>query len=776
MAKKPFPFSVCEQCCSTGGGGGEIDVTGIEAVVVEGLSGVTAKQLIESSKAGSIFDIRGTLSLWNEGITFPERSTIISSTRDGVIYNPYDGSINYVDVIISNNSTVKGVTFKSSATVSTPASTFKIMNNCTFDSCAFIGELADASIYETGVNNTFIGCDLGELDLKFSDTELTNTYINCTGIVYVETDSDKPEELEKLKYIKAMNPETSIMAWFDDTTIEIEPLYSLNTGKESNAPDYIIAEAERVAKAVQDTRTAKSLVFPVLSDFHLYADSVVDTHKNSLISAQYAKMGIEEMRKRMDIDFVGYLGDFTWGANSFTVEQVKKDLTLAKETSAFDNTELWCVGNHDINYGANRDRLMTNDELYAYIGANSDGVKPYVNIERCYGYMDFDNQKLRVIYLNTCDASDWDTTEGVDARSEWISPTQLQWVADTALNFTDKKTPSEWGVVIISHHPLHYANSSFDYIMKLLEAYKDGLSGAISCTVKTEVVDGETKYIQQKVTYDFSTTERAEIICNIHGHNHNCGYSQISSTSRADSETVKPWLWRISIPQICADRYNTGKDVNAKYGEYDENGNPVFWYKETGTAKATSFCMINIDRTNELIHAFIFGAGKDRTVSYHKAKYTNQIPISTDADGNIYDGDGWKADTRLSSSGTDTSGTGYGVTGFIPCGHGSSQRASGEQVIYLANIEALPTDSNVRIAYYDAEKTKIGLASATTWVESFQNSKVIRTLDENGYVKTIDISPVTGYLYEEGQTTAYIRFCAKGLDGDSIITLNEPIE
>ena len=22
MAKKPFPFSVCEQCCSTGGGGG----------------------------------------------------------------------------------------------------------------------------------------------------------------------------------------------------------------------------------------------------------------------------------------------------------------------------------------------------------------------------------------------------------------------------------------------------------------------------------------------------------------------------------------------------------------------------------------------------------------------------------------------------------------------------------------------------------------------------------------------------------------------------------
>lgn len=27
MAKKPFPFSVCEQCCSTGGGGGNADLT-----------------------------------------------------------------------------------------------------------------------------------------------------------------------------------------------------------------------------------------------------------------------------------------------------------------------------------------------------------------------------------------------------------------------------------------------------------------------------------------------------------------------------------------------------------------------------------------------------------------------------------------------------------------------------------------------------------------------------------------------------------------------------
>lgn len=223
MAKKPFPFSVCEECCTTGGGG-TVDVTAIETIVIDNLSGVTAKQLIESSKEGSVFDIQGTLNLYNEGITFPERSTIISTTGDGVIYNPYDGSVDYVDVIISNNSTVKGVTFKSSATMSTPASTFKILNNCTFEDCTFIGELNNSSIYETGANNIFIGCDMGEFELKFSDTELTNTYVNCTGNLYIETDANKPEELKKAQYIKAMNPETVIIDWRTGT--EVEPLYA----------------------------------------------------------------------------------------------------------------------------------------------------------------------------------------------------------------------------------------------------------------------------------------------------------------------------------------------------------------------------------------------------------------------------------------------------------------------------------------------------------------------------------------------------------------------
>ncbi len=531
-------------------------------------------------------------------------------------------------------------------------------------------------------------------------------------------------------------------------------------------PAYITAEAERVAKAVQATRTAKSLVFPVMSDMHLYAGNSLETHENSLVSAQYAGMGVRELKKRIHLDFTAYLGDYTWGADTYTAEQVMKDITAVKETTDTTGEEIWVVGNHDLNCGKDRDRLLTLDEVFSHIGANSDGVKPYSSIERGYGYLDFDNQKIRAVYLNTCDTSEWKVTEGQEVRADWISPTQIQWLADTALDFSDKEAPSEWGVVVLGHHPLHYGASCYDSVMQILEAYRDGLAGSLSCTVRVDTADdGAVTYPQQVVTYDFSAGDRAEIICNIHGHNHNCGYSQISSTTRTGSTSVTPWLWRFCIPNISANRYNTGKDVGELYAEYDANGSLVYHEKEPGTAKATSFCVVNIDRKNKKIYAHIFGAGCDRVMDYAES-YVNQL-----------DAAGYTPDTYLSSSSGNTSTkAGYVTTGFIPIGYGSSNTGTGEQVVYLDNIEALPTDNYVRIAIYDADKSFISLAPAPSMYDTPTESSVMRTLDENGNIKSIDVTAFTSYYHKnQGKTTAFFRFCAPGIDGDSIITVNEPI-
>ncbi len=397
--------------------------------------------------------------------------------------------------------------------------------------------------------------------------------------------------------------------------------------RDSAIPEYITDEAERVASAIKATREEESFVFPVMTDFHLYAEN--SKHDASLRSAQYAGMGINELGKLVDIDFVGYLGDYTWGSNKYEADQVIKDIKAVRNATVTKNKDIWCVGNHDLNYGANRDRLLTNEELYSYIGSNSYGVKPDESRERCYGYLDFESQKMRVIYLNTCDASDWENIEGVDARSEWISPTQIQWLVDEGLCFDDKESPAEWGIVIVGHHPLHYAFDCFSKVMVILEAYRDGLSGSVACIKNSKKADdGTEKYNIKRVNYDFSSKERAEIICNIHGHSHNCAASKISSTTIYGSDAVEPWLWRLCIPNICANRYNTGYenfkniDGGKKYGELDKNGNAVYWTKEEETANATSFCVVNINRESKKIYTHIFGAGKDRVFSYDDADIT----------------------------------------------------------------------------------------------------------------------------------------------------------
>lgn len=413
--------------------------------------------------------------------------------------------------------------------------------------------------------------------------------------------------------------ETSIV------TINEEIKGSENSGDDDEdtpsdgTPDYIVDEAKRVVSEVQDKRNAKSIVFPIMSDAHIYSGNNSGNHPMSMVSAQYAGLGISEMRKRIALDFVAYLGDYTWSDSNYTVEQVKKDIIAFKETTDPTNKQIWCVGNHEINYGAGRDRILTPDELYSYVGANSDGVKPYDDLSRGYGYLDFETQKIRVIYLNTCDTSDRPNTVGTAAPSEGVSVNQMRWIVDEALNLSGKSEISKWGIIIVSHHPLSYLIETVR-IVQILEAYKASKSGSVSWTVN------KTSY---SVDYNFTTSqEKAEIICSLHGHNHNFGSAKISSSS-----SVTPWLWRICVSCVNVGRENEcatyDSDWSRSFGEFDASGNPVYYRKETGTAKATSFCVINVDRINYYVYAHTFGAGPADGRSFYYGPSGYDISVTT---------------------------------------------------------------------------------------------------------------------------------------------------
>lgn len=377
---------------------------------------------------------------------------------------------------------------------------------------------------------------------------------------------------------------------------------------------YVAEEAKRVAGIVQANRTVGSLTFTAMSDLHVEDRSISSDDvsyeqnriTNNLTSCRDAGLGLLELQKHLKLDFAAMLGDYSYTPLESTVEQVKKDLSYVKRSMTEgmkDIPNIWCTGNHDINYVSTGDRRMTEDELYAYLTSNNKGtIQDGEHIGRNYGYIDFENQKIRCIYLNTIDALDYpDNPYGTADDASEITAIQTQWLVDVGLNLTKKTEPTKWGIVLLSHHCL----SIFPQVTTVLTAYKDGTSGS---------VDVETNKITTTVTYNFTSINRGEVICAIHGHNHNFNYRKISSEKWTEITEENAWLWSIGVPATETTRdnevaSNSDKTYAKFFGEFDSEGNAVYYEKTQGTATSTSFCVITIDRVNRKVHAIPYGAG-----------------------------------------------------------------------------------------------------------------------------------------------------------------------
>ena len=104
----------------------------------------------------------------------------------------------------------------------------------------------------------------------------------------------------------------------------------------------------------------------------------------------------------------------------------------------------------------------------------------------------------------------------------------------------------------------------------------------------------------------------------------------------------------------------------------DKNGNQRQFNKTAGTANDTAFNVIVIDMENEEIHAFCYGAGIDRKVTFdgvltETEKGEPVIPDVPEEIINLIDTVGYTDNTRLSTSspGTTKDATGYVTTGIM---------------------------------------------------------------------------------------------------------------
>ena len=147
----------------------------------------------------------------------------------------------------------------------------------------------------------------------------------------------------------------------------------------------------------------------------------------------------------------------------------------------------------------------------------------------------------------------------------------------------------------------------------------------------------------------------------------------------------------------------------------------------------------------------------------------NQLPISTDTDGTIYNGTGWLEKARFNSSGnivgytTSVADMFESVTGFIPVHNGDT--------LYFRNLYAPSSSSGFggyeKYLLFDSSKTRLGIWQGTTHTSIFSDV-VIESKVVGSNPQPMIVQATVNYA-----NTAYIRMSVFGLSEDSIITVNQ---
>ena len=623
-------------------------------------------------------------------------------------------------------------------------------------------EYVDEAIESIDVTNQLTNYAL-KTELPTKTSQLTNDsgYLTSIPSEYV-TD----EELNAKGYAVTGHTHSQ----YASTSYVQSQIANLTSG--SNVPSYVLTEAEMIANKVIEKRNAYSLVVTAMSDLH------TDGKDTSATGVLHAFQGINEIDKITEVDLVTIHGDVCVGYMTEEYQEAFKYVKTCMNEITKNIPLIHMQGNHD---DLNDDTTeVARQKYYRYIGSNNKDVVTDFNARYgIYGYKDFDDLRIRYIYVNSADGSENEVN-----NNNWITKGQFNWFINTALDFSNKEGAEDWQWIVGTHHPLN-SNNIMKAFKDILVAYNNRTSGSYSYN---NIVDGTTK-----ISYDF-TNAKQRLLCHLHGHIHNF------RTDWYDN------VLSITVPNACFGRNNEygtsssyGDDVHQSLGDPDENGVQRQFNKTSNTANDTAFVALVIDgRVDNKIYAYCYGAGIDREIDLttKEIKYIDKVvddtPVepdtptipsddvirkSIDIDGNIYNGVGYKENSYIYSDG-DTAGTistrnGVTVTGFIPMTQGSSMTATGERIIELYNINAVPTEGNLRIACYDKDFACVGVRTGAAFAtETTSVPKVITTTNDSGYIATLDISAFSySCKHNRGKDVAYIRICSPGMSDNSYILI-----
>ena len=585
----------------------------------------------------------------------------------------------------------------------------------------------------------------------------------------------------------------------------------------ADIPEYVKSEALSVAKkvAAKQAELSNQITFVAMSDTHYAGEQVDNWQEYSNISAQHAGMAAQIIAYSLGIDFACHLGDYTFGSANTTAELLKAQ--IEKVSQFLDSNfrgipQFRTVGNHDTGEYSS---LVGAEYLYQAIGSKCDDAT-FGSTVYGYCYRDFAEKKVRVICLNT---SEGETDSGSSA-SEVVSAAQRLWFAQTLFDVGSKTDAADWSIIVLGHYSLDFGGAY--PLSNIVHAYVNGNSITENGTTVNFSGNNAASFIADfhghthcfkvdslyRVVSNVGTAYDAKKVCvpnasyyrnNYYGDTSFYGFTYSDSTTYDKTiNTGKDTAFVVNVIDldnkvIYSYCYGAGTDRTISYGAkvYRTITNTLTHVTNSNAATSieneTAYsATLSADTGYTLDTVTVTMGGTDITSTAYSdggisiasvtgdivitavatkiVSYTNQVPISTDADGNVYNGTGYKDGYRINSSGAEAELSGFTATGFIPFTKGQTIRIGGEGITYA--------EYGCMLMFYDAAKTyisnsgiaydKVGNTTYGTW-----------TTEETS---VFCLDPLDTYPNTLSGINGYIRISAKGSGANLIVTLDEKIE
>lgn len=364
-------------------------------------------------------------------------------------------------------------------------------------------------------------------------------------------------------------------------------------------------------------------------------------------------------------------------------------------------------GNHDDGNATNN--LFSAHYVYGYLLAPEETADIVRGDADMYYYIDNPAEKTRYLYLDTA-------YQGVtDAEQEFVKAALLS-------------TPESWHIVAIAH--AWYANIYNDDGTVTLDGFDTGAKLLLDMFDQCNARTG-----------DFAECAGWVEFC-IGGHYH------LDHVEHTDG----------GIPVIVVEAdclHNRGGTIPS-----------------AGTTDEAAISAVIADYSTKTVQIIRIGRGDDYevTINVSKISYTNVLSSAILSTGEVLNGTGWAANSRLGSSPLDSyvgNGSHY-ITGHIPID------SSIDSTIRLRNITYDSTTHNnyaYVFAVYNASFTRVGFIYTTDITETNGYAPVI----EDGNIVQFTVRP---NHFEANSWTdgVYFAICCTYIGDDAIITINEEIE